>query len=133
MQAYLGQDKLERANWAEHDAGLVITVQELAERALFWEKFTQNHPDFIYYDKAKNLHNYYLSLLVTGLSNTPAFSFEKPAKLETEFKAAYEWVIARNAGTETHRVIKEFYGILQENNFVRNARAEQYQRRYHQR
>ncbi len=52
-----------------HD--LIISPQEIAKRALFWQKYQLEFPQSMYRTDAKNLAQYYTALLFKGSPKTP--------------------------------------------------------------
>lgn len=132
MRRYLGQMKVEDEKiWAD-DGGLTIPVQAVADRAIFWEKFATDLPNFVLVENAKDKVKTYTGTLMGGLDNTPAFDFSEKRKLQPEYKKVYEWLMEKHPNTKTGKVIREYYMLLKETGFSSNDKARNYLERFWQ-
>lgn len=128
MQEYLKEEQYEGLNPSNEDAGLIISEQELAERVIFWDKFLEENPSFSYANEAKLNYQNNLGNLLTGLDNTPAFSYEDGTLLP-DLKKAFEQIISQHGATKTGKTIQEFMNILQKSGFKKNADVEAFYKR----
>ncbi|WP_191566869.1 hypothetical protein [Metabacillus idriensis] len=106
------------------DAAVSITPQELAERTVALEDFINQNPNFKYSEKLKERYEFWLFLLLKGLTNTPAIDEEN--RLKEEWKLALQSVMEKNPNSQTAAVVTEFYNKLKEKNFTFDSR-EQYE------
>jgi len=100
------------------DAGLLISFADLYKRVVVWENFMAAYPTFFGADEAHYYYQSYLSTLLTGMDNTPAFDYETQ-QLLPELKTLYEGVISRNDSKESTRVIALYYERLKARQLTR--------------
>jgi hypothetical protein len=124
MKKHLVQRKKEVAEGWSEDAGLMITPQQLAERAVFWDDFLLQYPTFISAPVLRDLSHRYVIDLLIGENNTPAIAYE--GKLNDDFKAAYEWVLKNHPSSETAHWVREWYDLLKANGLKSNAKTDAY-------
>lgn len=104
-----------------YDATIDIAWQELGERAVFWENYTQQYPHAYFLKDAKALANYYLYYFIHGMGNSMTVeSFNeqdnKPV-IESEAKQAFEWIKNKYPNSNVSQKIK-----LLENSMVIDKR-----------
>jgi hypothetical protein len=131
MRTFLNQRKKEWDEGWSVDAGLVITPQQLAERAVFWDDFVSQHPTFVYAPELRRLAYAYTTDLLTGQNNTPALGYED-GKLEDDFKAAYDWVLKEHPKSETAHWVQEWTDILKANGWKRSTKSDAYTTKLYQ-
>ncbi|MGZ7443210.1 hypothetical protein [Paenibacillus sp. TH7-28] len=94
------------------DGGLVITWDELAERAVAAEKYFTQYAGTPEAQQAKKLfYTRYLTTYLYGLDNTPIFDFDT-FKLTDEVKASYEHTVKTYPGTKTAAAVQGFLDVL---------------------
>ncbi|MDQ0857677.1 hypothetical protein [Bacillus sp. V2I10] len=109
------------------DGAVSVSPQELAGRALALEDFINKNPNFKYGEKLKERYEFWLFLLLKGLTNSPAIDEEN--RLKEEWKSALEYVMEKDSNSQTATVVTRFYNELKEKNFAFDSREqyEQYQ------
>ena len=70
MKQYLTQLDKDKKDGFEEDAGLTISPTMLADRTIWWEKFSKANPNFIYTTDAAKTYRYMLYFLMEGMENT---------------------------------------------------------------
>lgn len=121
MMEYLGMQGEEADKPSGEDAGIIIEMKKVADRAIAWEAFVQKYPGFILEETARQYCLNYRDMLLIGENNTPAFDYadEGVARpLNPEFKAAFEYVRQKSPNSELGRVIGELYDELKKSNFT---------------
>ena len=98
------------------DAGLVITWDEILNRALRQEKFINDYPTSDKINDIKVLYKRYVWFLLYGTDNTPLFSYDKKI-LVSEAKEAYTNGISSNEQSELQKALSEFLEALNNNNY----------------
>lgn len=94
------------------DGGLVITWDELAERAVAYEAYFKQYTDTPESAKIKEQYeNRYLPTYFNGLVNTPIYDYDT-FKLHNEVKASYENTIKKYPDSETAKLAQQFMDIL---------------------
>ena len=94
----------------------LISYDDLYNRIVVWEDFINSHQDFFLNKTAVKFFQHYLSVLLTGMDNTPAFSRENGV-LNSELKSLYEKVINIADLRESTDIITEYYNLLKANQF----------------
>jgi organic radical activating enzyme len=109
------------------DGAVSVSPQELADRTLALEDFINKNPNFKYGEKLKERYEFWLFLLLKGLTNSPAIDQEN--RLKEEWKSALEYVMEKDSNSQTAAVVTRFYNELKEKNFAFDSREqyEQYQ------
>lgn len=126
MKQYLEQRKKEIGEGWTEDAGLMITPQQLAERAVFWDEFVASNPTFVYASRIRFLASAYMMGLIAGEDNTPSIDYGDTGTVLPEFKSAYEWVLKEHPKTETGRNVKEWMDILKASGWKRSPKVTAY-------
>jgi hypothetical protein len=116
MDEYLEIRSKEIKEGFSDDAGLLISFNELYKRVIAWESFTQRYPHFFMDINTSEYSVQYMSTLLTGMDNSPVFSYEDD-KLDPEIKKLYESIINRHEPRKSTRIISEYYDLLRANNF----------------
>ncbi len=126
MRRYLEICKKEDANpWSE-DAGLIITPKELADRCVSWDAFLKDYPDFSFKTEIIEKRKSYISSLLIGENNTPAFEYDGKKAASAEFKAAWEWVLKTNAGTHTGKIVQEWCDMIKPGGWKMTPKSQKY-------
>jgi SH3-like domain-containing protein len=126
MRRYLEIRKKEEANIWMNDGGLSITPQEIADRAVTWDIFLIDNPDFIFKTEIRASKIGYLGVLLVGADNTPAFDYDSGKLFGTEFKDAWQWVLKTHPQTETGKIVQEWWDVLKSENWKRGPKSEKY-------
>ncbi|WP_336774543.1 hypothetical protein [Paenibacillus sp. MMO-58] len=112
LNSYIALKAAESSDPAAMDAGLVITWNELASRAVMAETFLKQYADSPEYTEVQSIYlDTYLSMYINGLSNTPIFDSSN-LKLIPEVKASYVKVATENPDTVTGIMASRFLEIL---------------------
>lgn len=110
---YLRMQEL-KVGFSDHDS-LSITFKQVGERVLHWEHFLVRYPNSSVHDRANYYYKTYLSTLLTGLSNSPAF--DKNGNLHPELVILYDDYSKRHSATLSGSIVKQFYESLVEGRF----------------
>lgn len=104
-----------------YDATIDISWQELGERAIFWENYTQQYPNAYFLKDAKALANYYLYYFIHGMGNSMTVEYfdeqENKPVIESEAKQAFAWIKNKYPNSNVSQKIK-----LLENSMVIDKR-----------
>lgn len=111
MKKYLEQTTREDLEVESSDGGLVIGLDELASRAVFWEQFNQQHPYFVASEQTQNFEKWKRWSLLCGMDNTPSFDYETKKPTE-EFTKIWSEVQTKYAGTKLARKAKELTDLI---------------------
>lgn len=124
MRTFLQQLTTEDQKPVIEDAGLMISYQEVAERAVFWDEFALKNPSMKVNKLCENRFRSYLHTLVTEyLDNAPLFDAQSH-KLLPQVQVAYEGLIKKTPNTRTGKEIAAFYALLKKKNFLKDSEVE---------
>jgi len=107
------------------DAAIVISWDELISRALENEAFLAEYPTSNRTTIIKL--NLYVGGLFYGSSNTPAYGYDKPTRIDPDLRKAYDSALSK--GTGNSRILKSIEGLvklLDKSNNVLTAEVETY-------
>lgn len=130
MRQYLQIRKKEDQNPWSADASLLISPRELADRAVTWDVFLTDHPDFTFKGYIRDQSKYYVGSLLMGQDNSPVFDYDSKKLLDEEFKQAWEWVLASNPQTKTGQIVQEWVNLVQPAGWKMTAKSEKYIQEY---
>lgn len=118
LNSYIALKAAESSEPAAMDAGLVVSWNELANRAIMAETFLRDYPDSPEYQEVEDLYlDRYLSMYLKGLPNTPIANSET-LKVVPEVKASYVKITSENPDTVTAKMADRLLNILAESNDV---------------
>jgi hypothetical protein len=129
MKEYLTQTDKENEEGFSSDAGMIISVGQLAERIVWWEKFISANPDFIDLPKAKETKKDYLAFLFHGMDNTPLYDDEDAMTLAGSYREGYDELLSRYPDSQVAVLVKPFYeAVKQKQRAKAGALLEQYKK-----
>jgi hypothetical protein len=124
-QSYVNQTIVENDNPAFEDGGFIIPIDEIGNRAIFWEEFNKTNPDYFQNEWAKANQRNLTNDLIMGANNTPAFDYETQ-KMNEEFEKAITKVIKDHPNTQTANKLSEFYELVKKEGKKRTPVIEAY-------
>lgn len=104
-KTYLDQELLESKVQAWDDGGIIIPLEQIADRAAFWEKFNKENPYFILKARTQESQNWLALALHNGENNTPTYNFESMA-IDENFKKVWAYILQKYPGTDLAKSIK---------------------------
>lgn len=126
MKQFIQQNVNEQKEQLGEDGGIIIPLEQVADRAAWWEKFNNDNPYFLLSHESKlNEHNMTLTL-ISGSNNTPVFDYETQA-IDAGYKKAWEYVQQKYAGTRIAKRVKEFADLCATEGWKKSEKIEQYQ------
>lgn len=128
MKAYLDQTLLEDQNQAWEDGGIIIPLEQVADRAVFWEKFNQENPYFPLKEQTHESQRWTKLVVINGDNNTP--SYDGGTNLITEdFKKMWAYVLEKYPGTEVAKAVKEISDASAAEGWKRSPKVEALQKK----
>ncbi len=121
-EQYLIQTQSESEELYTSDTGIIVPIETIANRIIFWEDFIKDNDNFIYINEATKLFTEYKKAFFKGFENTPAFNIETKT-LNQEFKEGYNFIIENYSETEIGKLTKEYFDILEKNNFIESEES----------
>ncbi len=129
MKNYLEQSILEQKDRIWDDGGIIIPLEQVADRASWWEKFNQANPYFVRNEETVNSQRSLLFILICGADNTPVFAGETESVSE-DFKKVWGYVQQKYAGTELGRSVKEMADLVTAEGGKRTKKVEALMQKY---
>lgn len=125
MKAYIEQCVLEQQLTAWSDGGIVISLESLADRAVFWETFNRNNPWFPYKLETEESQRWLTNALVLGGDNTPVFNYETN-EVSPDFRKMWEYVQKKYPGTAVASRVKAFADLCASEGWKRTPKVEEF-------
>lgn len=123
LNSYIALKAAESTGPAAMDAGLVITWNELENRAIMAETFLRDFPDTPEYPEVEGIYlDGYLKMYMNGLPNTPIFN-SSSLKLVKDVKASYVNASSNNPNMITGIMASRFLEILEKTGDVAMVRG----------
>lgn len=113
--------------WAK-DAGIVIPINDLADRVALGEQFVTNYPGSVMKDKILVQFEYYFFALLAGTDNTPLFSFDTYTA-DPEFLEAYDYFLKTYPELKAAETVAFFKSELEQVNYKAPYTYSEYDKR----
>ena len=115
LRSYMRLEALEQARPAVEDATLRISLDLVAERLAAADSVADRFRGTIAWQQIDWRRAAYLSLMINGTDNTPAFSASQ--ELRAEFRAALERFTTRHDVAISGRTVRDYLTLLRTNGF----------------
>ncbi|HHY74684.1 MAG TPA: hypothetical protein GX497_15935 [Bacillus bacterium] len=115
IQDYIEIMSIESNQVPAKDAALMISWDEIVERALAQEAFLKQYQNSERLDQMTDLYKRYEMFTFFGLNNTPLFSYDTK-KIDPEAKAVYVDTINKGIDSDYTEMLKSFLKVLANNN-----------------
>lgn len=127
MREYLTQLNKENKEGFATDGGLIISPTQLAERIIWFENFMTANPNFIFSAQCLDTKTSYLSILLTGMDNTPLYDDYETKKLSQYYADGYQFLLSKYPNSQATKVVKPYFLALKQN---QTAKAESLLKQY---
>ena len=107
LQDYLALRASELETGFSDSDSLLITFQEVGERAIRWERYLDEHPVSVAARAANYYYQTYRNTFLTGLRLSPVF--DSRGALRSDLITLYPDFISRHYDTDTAILVREFY------------------------
>lgn len=112
MRTFLRQQLEEQREQAFSDGGIILPLETMVERAIFWEKFNRENPLFPLKDETRESEKWMRMVMVNGADNTPVFDYETK-KVNAEFEKAWNMLLSKYPGTQLAKTVGEMKALIQ--------------------
>ena len=129
MKEYMLQTLAEQKDNAYDDGGIVIGLDILAERAIFWEKFNQQNPYFVLNAETQDSERWLRLIMVNGSDNTPVFDYDTHLPTE-DFKTVWALIFQKYPGSKLAKDVKVLNDLLASEGGKRTKKVEDWQMQY---
>lgn len=123
MRAYLEQQLKEQNQQAFDDGGIIVSLEILADRAAFWEKFNKENPNFALSDRTIESQRWLELVMTNGSDNSPVFDFETQA-VRPDFPKVWAYIQERYPNTDLAQQVKTFSALVAAEGNKRTAKVE---------
>ncbi len=129
MKNFVEQSILEQKDNMWDDGGILIPLEQVADRAAWWEKFNLANPYFVRSEETQNAQHGLLLLLICGADNTPVF-IDEAQILSEDFKKVWAYVQQKYAGTALGKSVKEMSDLVTAEGGKRTKKVEALMQQY---
>ena len=129
MKVYLDQEVKEGDQPAWDDGGIIISLEELADRAAFWEKFNRENPHFALTEETKESERWTRLVLVSGADNTPIYNSENQ-DITNDYKSVWAYIQQKYPGTKLAGSTKEIADLCAAEGWKRTKKVEDWQMKF---
>lgn len=127
IAAYYALMATESNKTSVKDAALVISWDEVIQRALEQEKFLQQYSNSAKRAAVQELYKNYTFIAFYGTNNTPLFDYETKT-FRNEAKAAYEKLVGQETGSTLLAQLKNYLMVLNNNQYKLTDEVEQFRK-----
>jgi uncharacterized protein YfcZ (UPF0381/DUF406 family) len=127
LKAYIEIMAIESENAPAKDAALVISWDEVIDRAINQEAFIKKYADSSKLPEVKQLYNKYLTFTFLGLNNTPLFSYDGNVMAE-DAKTAYTKLVFSTDDSEYKQALKDFMELLKNSDYKLTPEIDKYRK-----
>lgn len=111
MKQYIEQVVFEQKNLMWDDGGLIIPLEQVADRGHWWERFNKSNPYFVRKDETLGFQKELEFILICGADNTPVFDYETKL-VSKDYQQAWAYVAEKYAGTEMGKSVKTYADLV---------------------
>jgi len=126
MQMFINQRTAEQNVPMSDDGGLLIPLENVADVAVFWEKFNRNNPYFPLGDRCRESERWLRTLLICGSDNTPVFASETQTAGQN-FRSAWEYVQQKHPDAGLAKLVKQMTDLCAADGWVRSQKVQDFQ------
>jgi len=127
MKAYIDIMAVESSKVPAKDAALVISWDEVVERALAQESFINKYGSSVRLEVVKKLRDKYLTFVLYGLNNTPLFSYDTKL-MDPEAKAAYAKAVKASGDSQLVQLLDKYMELLEKNGYKLTDEVENFRK-----
>ncbi len=125
MQRYLNQRTSEQRAPMLAKGKITVNLANLADLAVFWEKFNREYPKFLKTEETQASERWYRNTVLRGTDKTPLFN---PGNNQVNMDYRLVWVYVQNelSGTKTENLVSQMVQLCQENDWTRNKKIDDF-------
>jgi hypothetical protein len=105
FKIFLDQELLEFSNQAWDDGGIVVPLEQIADRAIFWEKFNQTNPYFLLKDRTQESERWTALVVHNGANNTQVYNYDTKEVMD-DYKKLWAYVVQKYPGSAWANSVK---------------------------
>jgi hypothetical protein len=132
MSAFLRLSEEEHTKASMDDNGLIVPIDLIAQRAVAWEKFNRDFPDFVMQVETREHARWNSFTLINGADNTPVFNYED-LKINPAFRAAWEKLVEEHPQSEVAKTLQSLLSLCEAEQWTRTNRVKAWLEAYAER
>lgn len=125
MQRYLNQRTSEQRVPLLTDGNIRVSLSNLADLAVFWEKFNREYPKFLKSEETQASEHWFRNAVLRGTDKKPLFDPENK-QVNMDFRLTWVYVQNELAGTEVETLVSQLVQLCQESGWVRNKKIDDF-------
>lgn len=129
MKAYLEKEAADRNKPAWSDGGIIISLEDLADRGAWWERFNRDYPYFPLRSQTAESERWPRLVLVSGSDNTPIYDYESQ-QITEESKRAWAYVQQKYPGTKLAAAAKEIADLCAAEGWKHTKKVEEFRMKF---
>lgn len=129
MKAYIEQELQEQKDQAWSDGGIIISLEKLADRGAWWERFNRENTYFPLHSQTIESERWPRLVLVNGSDNSPIYDAENQLITE-EFKKAWAYIQQKYPGTQLAASTKQMADLCAAEGWKRTKTVEDFQAKF---
>lgn len=129
MKSYIEQSILDQKEQVWDDGGIILPLEQVADRAAWWEKFNQANPYFVRSEETRLTQHSLFTALTCGADNSPVFGGDQDMVLD-EYKKVWAYVQQKYAGTELGKSVKAMAELVAAEGGKRTKKVEALVQKY---
>ncbi len=119
MNQYLDLNIVEQHTYTD-DGGIVIPLEELADRTVAWERFETENP---YFTNQVSTSRFMENALLMGMNNTPVFDYEGKM-LSEDTKKAWTYILQKYPDTRLGKNVKALSELVTAEKGIRTPKVD---------
>jgi len=127
IREYINLMAVESNNAPAKDAALVISWEDVLQRALNQEKFIAQYGDSEKVQDVKNLYQKYLTFTLFGANNTPLFSYDTKT-MDAKAKQAYLEAVEKIDDSEFLKTVRGYMDLLKNSDYKLTDDVDKYRK-----
>lgn len=127
MKDYINIMAVETNKVPAKDAALIISWDEVIERALAQEGFIKKYVSSSEIGSMKELQKKYLIFMLYGLNNTPLFSYDTKM-MDSEAKEAYTKAVKDNGGSDLMQLLGKYMEVSEKSNYKLSEEVDKFRK-----
>lgn len=119
MREYLIQLNKENKEGFATDGGLTISPTKLAKRIIWFENFMRTNPYFIFGSQCLATKTSYISILLSGIDNTPLYGDFETKTLSQNYAESYEYLLSNYPNSQVSKIVQPYFLALKQKQIVK--------------
>ena len=129
MKSFIEQEFLEQKDQAWSDGGIIISLEKLADRGAWWERFNHENPYFPLHSQTIESERWPRLVLINGSDNTPIYDYDSQSITE-DSKKVWAYIQQKYPGTKLAAAAKQMAELCAAEGWKRTKKVEEFQAKF---